>query len=202
MPSITGLLSRATDDSDLVADRGDRVGAGLTGAATRASRALNGASHRVHRVGEHTAERARDRYTTGTDPFDDRVVEGLLDWCEPTPADERPEDPLLRALHCVEDGLAGYDPEDRDLIDALLEAAREEYGATVDRSDRSKRSDRPDRPIGRPRESRSIATGWTPIASVAGSARRSGRAALPTGAHTGSNPESTPLDARSTRDHS
>jgi hypothetical protein len=144
--------------SDMTGDRNDRLGADPTGVAARAGRALDGVSNRIRAAGERTAERARDRYATGADP-NERIVEGLLDRCEPTPADERPEETLLRALHCVEDGLAGYDPEarDRPLHDALLEAAREEHEVAADRPDRSDRSNRPGRSsspsTGRPRES-------------------------------------------------
>jgi len=143
MPLITGLLSRAMNGSDMTGDRNDRLGADPTGVAARAGRALDGVSNRIRAAGERTAERARDRYATGADP-NERIVEGLLDRCEPTPADERPEETLLRALHCVEDGLAGYDPEarDRPLHDALLEAAREEHEVAADRSRRDRgRSD-------------------------------------------------------------
>jgi nitric oxide reductase subunit B len=141
MPSISGLLRRATAGPDPVGGRSDRLGADPTGAARRANRTIENLSNRACAAGERTAERVRDRYAAG-DSIDERVIETVLDRCEPTPTDERPEEPLLRALHCLEGGLAGYDPGagDRDLGEALLEAAREEYDVPADPPDRSRES--------------------------------------------------------------
>ncbi|WP_435079681.1 nitric-oxide reductase large subunit [Halococcus sp. AFM35] len=103
--------------------------------AAKGTAVVGSIAERVHAGSKHV----QDRYDLDTEGFDvaelrDWTAGRLLDRCEPTPTDERPDDPLLRTLRSLEDGLADYAAdEDRVLRNALLEATLEEYGLTADR---------------------------------------------------------------------
>lgn len=137
MSLIKDLLgTRRSECSQTIAtDRRDRVGTCLRETASKGTVVVDSIAERLH-VGTERVQDQHDFNTgdIGASEFRDLIAERLLDRCEPTPTDERPDDPLLRAFCSLEDGLADYaTDEDRALSDALLEAVLEAYDLTVDR---------------------------------------------------------------------
>lgn len=149
MSLVTDLLGKRRGEHSRAsaADRRDRVATGLRETAARGTAAVDDIAERV-RAGTETV---RDRYELPVADHDADELRGLiggrfLDRCEPTPMDERPDDPVLRTLCSLEDGLADYAAdEDRVLRDALLEAALEECGLNDDRLDERSRESAIDR---------------------------------------------------------
>jgi nitric oxide reductase subunit B len=126
------LISRGSGSGATAASWSGRIGAALTGTDGKDGRVLGGVSERAHSVGERAVERTRDRHDLDVEDLSERVVERALDRCEGVDG-EHPDDPTLRALSVIEEGLADYEPEREELSDAILGAVLEEYDVNVDR---------------------------------------------------------------------
>lgn len=139
MSLITDFLGirRSECSQTNTTDCRDHVDIDLRETAAKGTAAVGSVAKRVRARTGHV----QDRYDLTVEELDagefrDFIVEQFFDRCEPTPVDERPDDPLLRTLCSLEDGFADYAAdEDRVLRDALLEAALEKCDLSVDRQD-------------------------------------------------------------------